>query len=217
VVARTLAPSGRCGSGQRDDRGWVLLEAGPPNADHTVLLLPGALCTAAFFEDVMAEGKLSEASIRLLATTLQGFGGTSPPSDLSMESYAKLASKLAADLACDAVVGHSVGANVAIEMAAAGGFSGPLALLAPSFSRKDESMFPRVLDRLGIVFGHLPFAAMLRIIGAAMKSGLPEGRRDALIAEMKKNDPASFACNSASISRTWTVTVRSCHDYATRA
>jgi hypothetical protein len=68
-----------------------------------------------------------------------------------------------------AAVGHSVGANVAIEMAATRGFSGPLALLAPSFSRKDESMFPRVLDRLGIVFGHLPLAAMLQIIGAAMK------------------------------------------------
>lgn len=173
----------------RDHDGWVLLEAGAPDADHTVLLLPGALCTAAFFEDLMAEPKLSEASIRLIATTLQGYGGTSPPGDPSIESYAKLASKLAADLGCDAVVGHSVGANVAIEMAAAGGFAGPLALLAPSFSRKDESMFPRVLDRLGTVFGHLPFAAMLRIIGVAMKSSLPEGRRDALIAEMKKNDP----------------------------
>jgi pimeloyl-ACP methyl ester carboxylesterase len=167
----------------------VLLEAGAPDADHAVLLLPGALCTATFFEDLMLERKLSEASIRLVATTLQGYGGTSPPGDPSIESYAKLASKLAADLGCDAVVGHSVGANVAIEMAAAGGFSGPLALLAPSFSRKDESMFPRVLDRLGTPFGHLPFAAMLKIIGAAMKSSLPEGRRDALIAEMKENDP----------------------------
>ena len=152
----------------KDHDGWVLLEAGPPDADHIVLLLPGALCTAAFFEDLMAEPKLTEASIRLIATTLQGYGGTSPPGDPSIESYAKLASTLAADLGCDAVVGHSVGANVAIEMAAAGGFSGPLALLAPSFSRKDESKFPRVLDRLGTVFGHLPFAAVLTIIGAAM-------------------------------------------------
>jgi pimeloyl-ACP methyl ester carboxylesterase len=62
-----------------DHDGWVLLEAGPADADHTVLLLPGALCTAASFEDLMAEPKLTEASIRLIVTTLQGYGGTSPP------------------------------------------------------------------------------------------------------------------------------------------
>ena len=56
-----------------------------------------------------------------------------------MESYSKLAGKLASDLGCDAVVGHSLGANIAIEMASAGEFSGPLVLLSPSFSRTDES------------------------------------------------------------------------------
>jgi hypothetical protein len=33
-------------------------------------------------------------------------------------------------------------------MVAAREFTGPLALLAPSFSREDESKFPRALDRL---------------------------------------------------------------------
>jgi len=87
------------------------------------------------------------------------------------------------------VVGHSLAANVALEMVAAGEFAGPLVLLSPSFSRKDESMVPRALDRLSRVLGHLPFALMLRIIGPAMKSSLPPGRRDALIAELRKNDP----------------------------
>jgi predicted alpha/beta superfamily hydrolase len=59
-----------------------------------------------------------------------------------MESYARVARTIMAECACDAVVGHSLGANVAIEMAIAGGFSGPLILLAPSFSRVDESRFP---------------------------------------------------------------------------
>jgi pimeloyl-ACP methyl ester carboxylesterase len=167
----------------------MVLDAGPPDADRTVLLVPGALCTAAFFEDVMAERKLSEASIRLVATTLQGYGARHRLAILVSRATPSWRASSRLTLAATAVVGHSVGANVAIEMAAAGGFSGPLALLAASFSRKDESMFPRVLDRLGMVFGHLPFAAMLRIIGAAMKSSLPAGRRDALIAEMKKNDP----------------------------
>ena len=74
-------------------------------------------------------------------------------------------------------------------MLAAGHFSGPLVLLAPSFSRQDESKFPRALDRLSRVLGPLPYAAMLKVIGPAMKSSLPPDRRDALIAELKKNDP----------------------------
>ena len=154
-----------------------------------MLLLPGALATAAFYDDLLAEPLLSDASIRFVATTLPGFGGTPAPADVSMENYARLAGRLAADLGCDAVVGHSLGANVALEMLAAGEFAGPLVLLSPSFSRKDESKFPRALDRLGRVLGHLPFALMLRIIGPAMKSSLPTGRRDALVAELRKNDP----------------------------
>jgi pimeloyl-ACP methyl ester carboxylesterase len=153
------------------------------------LLLPGALATAAFYDDLLAEPTLREASIRFVATTLPGFGGTHPPEDVSMENYAALAGRLAADLGCDTVVGHSLGANVAIEMAAAGEFAGPLVLLSPSFSREDESKFPRALDRIGRVLGHLPYALMLKMIGPAMKSGLPPHRREALIAELKKNDP----------------------------
>ncbi len=132
---------------------------------------------------------MSKAPIRFVATTVPGFGGTAPPEDMSMESYSKLAGKLASDLGCDAVVGHSLGANIAIEMASAGEFSGPLVLLSPSFSRRDESRFPRALDRLSRVLGHLPYSLMLKIIGPAMKSSLPPTRRDTLIAELKKNDP----------------------------
>ncbi|HEV2671307.1 MAG TPA: alpha/beta hydrolase, partial [Gemmatimonadales bacterium] len=157
--------------------------------DHTVLLLPGALATAVFYDDLLAEPKISDASIRFVATTLPGFGRTPPPEDVSMEHYARLAGTLAADLGCDAVVGHSLGANVAIEMVAAGEFSGPVVLISPSFSREDESKFPRALDRLARVLGHLPYALMLKIIGPAMKSSLPPHRRDALIAELQKNDP----------------------------
>jgi pimeloyl-ACP methyl ester carboxylesterase len=109
--------------------------------------------------------------------------------DMSMESYSRLAGQLASDLGCDAVVGHSLGANIAVEMASAGEFSGPLVLLSPSFSRRDESKFPRALDRLSRVLGHLPYSLMLKIIGPAMKSGLPPPRREALIAELKNNDP----------------------------
>jgi pimeloyl-ACP methyl ester carboxylesterase len=74
-------------------------------------------------------------------------------------------------------------------MASAGEFSGPLVLLSPSFSRTDESRFPRALDGLSRVLAHLPYSLMLKIIGPAVKSGLPPTRRDTLIAELKKNDP----------------------------
>ncbi len=175
---------------ERNERlGWLVYECGPDDADHSVLLLPGALCTAHFYEDVLAEPTIKSAPIRFVATTLPGFGGTAPLADLTVEGYARAASRLAADLGCGVVVGHSMGANVAIEMAATGEFSGPLVLLSPSFSREDESMFPRALDHLSRVFGHLPYSLMLKVVGPAMKNSLPPGRRDALIGELKKNDP----------------------------
>ncbi len=173
----------------REHLGWALEESGQGDAGHSVLLLPGALCTARFYDDVLAEQAIKTSPIRFVATTLPGFGGAAPLEDDTVEGYAKAASRLAVDLGCDVVVGHSMGANVAIEMAAAGEFSGPLVLLSPSFSRKDESVFPRALDRLSRVFGHLPYALMLKIVGPAMKSSLPPDRRDALIGELKKNDP----------------------------
>lgn len=174
-------------TGSREHLGWSLRESGREGSDHTVLLLPGALATAAFYDDLLAEPKLG--SIRFVATTLPGFGGTSAPEDVSLENYARLAGTLARDLGCDAVVGHSLGGNIAIEMVAAGEFSGPVVLISPSFSRQDESKFPRALDLLGRVLGHLPYALMLKIIGPAMKSSLPPHRRDALIAELRKNEP----------------------------
>jgi pimeloyl-ACP methyl ester carboxylesterase len=172
----------------REHLGWILRESGPDGADHTVLLLPGALASAAFYDDLLAEPAMSDASIRFVATTLPGFGGTPAPDDLSMESYARQAGRLAAELGCDLVVGHSLGGNVALEMVGGETFSGPVILLSPSFSRADESKFPRALDRLSVALGHLPYSLMLKLVGPAMKSSLPPHRRDVLIAELKKND-----------------------------
>jgi pimeloyl-ACP methyl ester carboxylesterase len=76
-----------------------------------------------------------------------------------------------------------------LEAAATRAFSGPLILLAPSLSRRDEPLAPRLLDRLSTVFGHLPYAAVLRFIGSMVKDGVPADRLDALVAEFRKNDP----------------------------
>lgn len=170
--------------------GWFLSESGPVDAEHTVLLLPGGMSTAAFYDELVAEPRLREAPVRLVATTLPGHGGTPAPADLGLESYARLAGKLARDLGCDLVVGHSLGANVAIEMVCAGEFTGPTVLLSPSFSREDESRFLRVLDRLAGFLGTLPFRAMLAMVGPALKEvRVPPARRAELAAELRRNDP----------------------------
>src|SRR6478735_12384085 len=77
---------GRTTKGTHD--GWEIREAGPANAPSTVLLLPGALCSGEFYEDVFAEPTL--ASHRLVAATVQGFGRTKAPDDLTIENYAHL-------------------------------------------------------------------------------------------------------------------------------
>ncbi|MFI6446799.1 alpha/beta fold hydrolase [Kitasatospora sp. NPDC050543] len=167
--------------------GWELSESGPPDAARTALLLPGALAGAAFYDDLAAEPALR--GLHLVATTLPGYAGTPAPEDLSIETCAAQAGRLAGLVAADVVVGHSVGANVAIEMVAAREFSGPVVLLAPSFSRRDESRVPRALDRLASVFGHLPFALVLAMGGGILKGEVPEHRLAPLTAEIRRNDP----------------------------
>jgi len=112
-----------------------MIQSGPADAEQTVLLLPGGWCTAISYEELMAEPGL--AGIRLVAVTLPGNGGTPAPEDLSMENYARMTAELADILGCTAVVGHSWGANVALEMVGSAAFTGPVVLLAPSFSRRD--------------------------------------------------------------------------------
>lgn len=169
--------------------GWIVREHGPRDAAHAVLLLPGGLCSSVFYDDLLAEPALAEASLRFVATTLSGYAGTPPLADASIESYARLAAKLAADRGCDVVVGHSIGANVALEMAATNAFGGPVVLISPAFSREDEAKFLRALDRMAVALGHLPFTLMLKLVGPAIRKELPPARRDVLIADLKNNDP----------------------------
>jgi pimeloyl-ACP methyl ester carboxylesterase len=173
------------------DERWDVRERGPADAGQTVLLLPGGLCTATFYDETMAAAPLAGAPVRLVAATLPGFGRTPHGTDLRVETYARLAGALAAELGADLVVGHSLGANVALEMAAAGDFGGPLLLLSPSFSRADEISALGAIDRIGRLpgLGRLAWLAMVRATPAAAKRSFPPARRDALAAEMKRNDP----------------------------
>jgi pimeloyl-ACP methyl ester carboxylesterase len=167
---------------------WDVVVHGPQDAAHTVLLLPGGLCTAEFYAEVAAQPGL--AGVRLVAATLPGHGGSPPPADPGVEACAHWAAKIAAAHRCDAVVGYSIGANVALEMAATEGFSGPLILLAPSFSLADEMRALRVLDRLAFVLGHLPYAAVLSLSTVALGAArIPPHRRNVLGDEVRKNSP----------------------------
>lgn len=110
---------------------WDIKESGPADAGTKVLLLPGGMCSTAFYDDLAAAPPLASAPVRLVAATVPGHAGTTPPRDLGMENYAALAGALAAERGCAVVVGHSIGANIALEMAAGGHFTGPVVLLSP--------------------------------------------------------------------------------------
>jgi pimeloyl-ACP methyl ester carboxylesterase len=167
---------------------WELREAGPADAQHTVLLLPGGMCAAGSFAELMAEPALAE--LRLVAATLPGHAGAPPPDDYSIENNARLVSELATQVGADVVVGFSMGAAVALEMIAAGAFAGPAVLLGVSLSTKDEPAFFRAIVGLGSVLGGFP-AAVLAKGAASMVKRIPVSadRQAELRADFRRNVP----------------------------
>jgi pimeloyl-ACP methyl ester carboxylesterase len=165
---------------------WEIREAGPLDAEHTVLLLPGGLCSAGSYAEVMAQPAL--ATTRLVAATLPGHAGAPAPDDYTVENYARLTSELATRVGADVVVGFSMGGSVALEMVASGGFRGPVVLLGISLSAKDEPAFFRALIRLGGVLGSLP-GAVLAKGAASMVKRIPASaeRQDELRDDFRKN------------------------------
>jgi pimeloyl-ACP methyl ester carboxylesterase len=170
------------------DVDWELREAGPPDAEQTVLLLPGGMCSAGSYAEVMAEPAL--ADLRLVAATLPGHAGAPPPTDYRVENYARLTAELADKIGADVAVGFSMGASVAAEMLATGRFTGPTVLLGVSLSAKDEPLVFRAIARLGAVLGSIP-AAVLAKGAASMVKRIPVSadRRHERREDFGKNDP----------------------------
>jgi pimeloyl-ACP methyl ester carboxylesterase len=167
---------------------WQLRQEGPVDADRTVLLLPGGMCGADSFAEVMAEPDL--ARMRLVAATLPGHAGAPPPDDYSIESYARLTSELATEIGADVVVGFSIGASVALEMIASGGFTGPTVLLGISLSAEDEPAFFRAIVRLGTVLGGLPASVLAKGAASMVKRvPVPAERQRELRDDFRKNVP----------------------------
>ena len=167
---------------------WQVRESGPADAKHTVLLLPGGLCGAGSYAELMAQPTL--ARTRLIAATLPGHAGAPPPGDYSIENYARLASELAARVGADVVVGFSIGASVALEMAASGGFAGHTVLLGISLSAADEPAFFHAIVGLGSVLGGLP-ATVLAQGAASMAKKMPVSveRQAELRNDLRRNVP----------------------------
>jgi pimeloyl-ACP methyl ester carboxylesterase len=167
---------------------WELREGGPRDAERTVLLLPGGMCSAGSYAEVMAEPALS--GTRLVAATLPGQAGAPPPDDHSVENYARLTSELAKSVGADVVVGFSMGAVVAVEMVTSGAFARPVVLLGVSLSTKDEPAFFRAIAWLGKVLGGLPSAVLAKGAASMVKRIPVSAERQAELREdFGKNVP----------------------------
>ena len=166
---------------------WEVVESGPADAHRTVLLLPGGMCSARSYAEVMAEPAL--AGVRLVAVTMPGHAGAPAPQDFRCEAYARITAELARDQGVDVVVGFSMGATVAYEMVVSGAFGGPVVLLGVSLSAPDEPGFFRAIIRLGSILGTLPFAVLKLGAGAMVKqAALPSDRRAELRADFARNN-----------------------------
>lgn len=167
---------------------WETVESGPVGAERTILLLPGGMCSARSYGEVMAEPSL--ASYRLVAATLPGHCGTIPPENFGTEHYARITGELARDIGADVVVGFSMGAMVAYEMVVSGAFAGPLVLLGASLSASDEPAFFRGIVRLTSVLGGLP-VGLLKVGATTM------AKKAAISPERQAELKADFARNNA--------------------
>lgn len=179
--------------------GKVLRAGGAEDPRYRVLCLPGGLCTAAFYDDLLATPALATGGVRAFATTLPGFGGVPFPAgfDASVEAHAAFAASLARELGCDAVVGHSFGADVAIEMAGGGHFDGHLILLAPTLSAEDEMKGLETFNRIGYVpvLRSLATALLFRSFPKMLKGHVPADSVDRLAAEMASSDRSDIRTN----------------------
>jgi hypothetical protein len=165
---------------------WELLTAGPPDADRSVLLLPGGANAARSFNLVMADPALS--GVHLVATTLPGMAGAPVSDDMSIPAMSRRAAELAKEHGCDVVVGFSHGATVALDMVLSGHFHGPVVLLGISLTTEDEATFFRAVVRASQKVGRWPMAVLLRLMPLMARSAkAPEQHKKELIADLKQN------------------------------
>jgi len=168
---------------------WEVLTAGSPDADRSVLLLPGGANAARSFNLVMADPALS--GVRLVATTMPGNAGAPLSEDVSVPELARHAGELAKTHDCDVVVGFSLGATVALEMVLSGQFHGPVVLLGISLTTADESRFFRTVVRASQKVGRWPMALLIRLMPLMARSAkIDPAHKKELIEDLKRNRAA---------------------------
>jgi pimeloyl-ACP methyl ester carboxylesterase len=169
------------------DTEWEIVESGPAGAEQTVLLLPGGMCSARSYSEVMAEPSLERT--RLIAVTMPGQAGAAAPKDFSPEGFARITAELAKSAGVDLVVGFSMGAVVAYEMVVSGTFTGPVVLLGVSLSAADEPRFFRAIIRLGSILGTLPMTVLKKGVASMVKQArVPPERQAELQADFARNN-----------------------------
>lgn len=167
---------------------WQLFEAGPREAQRTVLLLPGGMCSARSWLEVMQQPALSR--LRLVAATLPGQAGAPPLDDSSVGAYGRTAAELVERTGADVVVGFSMGANVALEMVEHKLFAGPTVLLGVSLSAPDESALFLTVVRVSRLLGTAPLALAMRAAGSMVKSiPVSKQRQAELAADFRRTSP----------------------------
>ena len=165
---------------------WELLAAGPPEADRSVLLLPGGANAARSFNLVMADPVLS--GVRLVATTLPGMAGAPVSDDVSIRALSRRAGELATEHGCEVVVGFSHGATVALDMVLSGHFRGPVVLLGISLTSEDEAMFFRGVVRASQKVGRWPMATLFRLMPLMARTAkTTQLHKKELIEDFKQN------------------------------
>jgi pimeloyl-ACP methyl ester carboxylesterase len=165
---------------------WELLVEGPPDAERSVLLLPGGANAARSFDLVMADEALS--GVRKVATTLPGMAGAPVSTDPSVPGMARRAGELAREHGCDVVVGFSHGATVALEMVLSRQFRGPVVLLGISLTTEDESRIFRALVRASARVGSWPLGMLLRLMPLMARTAkVPAQHKRELVEDLRQN------------------------------
>lgn len=171
--------------------GWETIESGPAAAERTILLLPGGMCSAGMWAEVMAQPGL--ADYRLVAATMPAQAGAAAPEDFRPAYYGQITAGLVREVEADVVVGFSMGAGITYEMAVAGALTGPIILLATSFSSPDEPWFFRAICHSSRVLGNLPMHLLKAGASSMVKQAKVSPERQAeLKADFARNNPSDM-------------------------
>lgn len=174
---------------ERQSGAFQLFERG--SGEKRVLLLPGGFCTARSYIDVVEP--LEAAGLTVLAANPPGFATNQPPPGFTYATteYAELIEELAEVEQLDLLVGHSLSANILIEVAARGNYTGPVVLLGPCLRVKNEYRGVRVLRRLEFAppLARRAYRSMSADFHRSMAGLIRPDRLDLIVNDMQRTPP----------------------------